>query len=725
MRKLIWGAALAVISYVTTRLLSSSQLLVEQRYSTTVYPRIAAFLSRTAGRFSFSLAEILLLVFLAFPFVYMLRKPSLKRFIHLLVSYLTTLFVLYFMFVSLWGLNYLRLPLGDIMGLSLRPSSVEELRDLSLYLIEQANEYRLLVREDEHGVMTLNDTRRESLHRVQTGYDIAQGLVPELAGVYSPPKGALISTALSYLGIAGIYSPFTGEAHININMPSSSIPATAVHEAAHQRGFSREDEANFIAYLVCSLHPDADFRYSGTLLALNHTLNALYRADRKVFNEIVILYSDGLRRDLAFVRTFWQRYEGPAERAADRVNDAYLRANQQQDGVASYGRMVDLLLAFARDRGIIGVETDGEAGPEDSRLFVEGSLTARQRQTIISGLEPHEMTYGQARNFMERPARGVTPYSGAVEHIFVHPLIPFPEVTFSHRQANGFDDWFVTSKEFQLLLEELYTRDFVLVNHEDVYEEYMVSGAWRMRRKELWLPEGKKPLIISIDDMNYYTYMREAGLPDKLVLDADGRIALAGRRRDGTEYVSRTACVVPVLDDFVSRFPDFSHKGAKGTIALTGYEGILGYRIQHANPQRHDEQTAVMPVVEQLLKSGWRFASHSWGHRDFSAMSYVNFVTDADRWQTEVGSLIGPTNVMIYPFGASVPQDSPKFAYLLSQGFRVFCAVGPNSFEQMASGRPAVMKDRRAVDGIALRQKRHEDIFAAERVLDLAARPIR
>jgi hypothetical protein len=106
-------------------------------------------------------------------------------------------------------------------------------------------------------------------------------------------------------------------------------------------------------------------------------------------------------------------------------------------------------------------------------------------------------------------------------------------------------------------------------------------------------------------------------------------------------------------------------------------------------------------------------------------MSYVNFVTDADRWQTEVGSLIGPTNVMIYPFGASVPQDSPKFAYLLSQGFRVFCAVGPNSFEQMASGRPAVMKDRRAVDGIALRQKRHEDIFAAERVLDLAARPIR
>lgn len=354
MRRLKWAAAaLALLAYVLTKMLADRPLVVEARYAQAIYPVLARMLSATLGRFPFSLAEVLLGLLLLYPILCLARKRNWRSLASLAASLAVLACLLYFSFVTLWGLNYYRMPLGDIMELPLRDSHAQELSQLAEYLIHSANEIRAYVDENDDGVMVLSDGPRESLLRVQAGYDKAQVLVPQLAGKYSTPKGPAISLILSYLGIAGVYSPFTGEAHVNIHMPDSSIPATAVHEAAHQRGFNREDEANFIAYLVCSLHPDADFRYSGTLLALSHTMNALYRADRDAFTEIVSLYSPGLRRDLSYVRSYWQQFEGPAERAADRVNDAYLKANQQQDGVASYGRMVDLLLAYTRDAGII------------------------------------------------------------------------------------------------------------------------------------------------------------------------------------------------------------------------------------------------------------------------------------------------------------------------------------------------------------------------------------
>lgn len=354
MKRLKWVAAmLALLAYILTKTLTDRPLLVEEHYAQAIYPVLARVLSATLGRLPFSLSEVLLGLLLLYPILHLARNRTWRSLASLATSLAVLACLLYFSFVTLWGLNYYRMPLGDIMGLPMRDSHAQELSQLSEHLIRTANEIRVHIDEDDDGVMVLSDSRRESLQRVQAGYDEAQVLVPQLAGSYSTPKSPAISLILSYLGIAGIYSPFTGEAHVNTHMPDSLIPATAVHEAAHQRGFNREDEADFIAYFVCSLHPDADFRYSGTLLALNHAMRALYRADRHAFIEAVSLYSPGLRRDLNYVRSYWQQFEGPAERAAERVNDAYLRANQQQDGVASYGRMVDLLLAYARDAGIV------------------------------------------------------------------------------------------------------------------------------------------------------------------------------------------------------------------------------------------------------------------------------------------------------------------------------------------------------------------------------------
>jgi hypothetical protein len=198
--------------------------------------------------------------------------------------------------------------------------------------------------------MRLNGSIADALQRAQLGYDRAGAVHPVLAGSYSRPKGVLVSPLWSYTGITGMYSPYTGEANINTDQPLSSLPHTVLHEMAHQHGFAREDEANYIAYLACEMHPDADFRYSGVLAAVIYTANALNAVAPERYEELAKTYSDAVRRDLKAESAFWSQHEGLVAEISDTLNDQYLKSNGQADGSKSYGRMVDLLLAEYRAR---------------------------------------------------------------------------------------------------------------------------------------------------------------------------------------------------------------------------------------------------------------------------------------------------------------------------------------------------------------------------------------
>jgi hypothetical protein len=205
-------------------------------------------------------------------------------------------------------------------------------------------------------VLRLHAGLRGTLARVESGYDRAAREYPVLAGRFGPPKAALLSLPMAYLGITGIYSPFTGEAHVNATVPEPELPFTASHEIAHARGFAREDEANYLAYLACSRHPDRDFAYSGAFVASNYALAALREADPQAYARVAAERSASVRRDLEALAAWARRYKGPAATASHVVNDAYLRS-QGVGGVRSYGRMVDLLLAerrlrLSRDRPI-------------------------------------------------------------------------------------------------------------------------------------------------------------------------------------------------------------------------------------------------------------------------------------------------------------------------------------------------------------------------------------
>lgn len=264
----------------------------------------------------------------------------------------------------------------------------------------------------------------------------------------------------------------------------------------------------------------------------------------------------------------------------------------------------------------------------------------------------------------------------AVEHLFFHPVIAYPEYAFSdavpYDRQVGLDEWMVTADEYKKILQSVYDKGYILVNMGDVWSEVTgEDGVTRMERNTLMLPEGKKPLIISFDDVNYYDYMLAEGFTSKLVLGDDGQIwAQCTDPNTGETFLTQDLDATPILDQFVLEHPDFSLNGAKAIFSLTGYQGILGYRTQNDidiaaddprrpafDANRQAEIEAVKPVIERLKETGWTFGSHTWGHIRLDSRPLESVQRDTVRWAEEVGSLVGPTNILFYPHGGRPDGD--------------------------------------------------------------------
>jgi hypothetical protein len=332
--------------------------MVERYYSRAVYKYLSQAISSATGMFPFSLAEVTVVLFFALTItsvVYctkeVIKNPGqrLKLVKWRLIAAAAAVSVLYFSFIALWGLNYHRVSIASIASLDVHEASVEELEALCRHLIERANSLREFMEEESSGVTVSPQGVQDILNRAYKGYEAASEVYPELGGRYGRPKAVMLSVVLSYQGIGGIYFPFTGEANVNVLEPHFVLPFTASHEMAHQRGFAREDEANYIGYLACLMHPDIDFQYSGTMVALQYSMNALGKHDMERYERLRASYSAGVARDFQAWSEYCRKYDGFIKETTDRINDTYLQANAQSDGVQSYGRMVDLLLAHYRD----------------------------------------------------------------------------------------------------------------------------------------------------------------------------------------------------------------------------------------------------------------------------------------------------------------------------------------------------------------------------------------
>ena len=387
----------------------------------------------------------------------------------------------------------------------------------------------------------------------------------------------------------------------------------------------------------------------------------------------------------------------------------------------------------------------GSSAPSGSASAGAGSSAAASgSQTAAPEPEPYEIS--DPKVMPEGGSKdGVTyvAWDGLVEHLFFHPVVAYPSLAFDgDAEANGIDDYMVTVDEYNKILQSVYDKGYILVDINDVWSETTgEDGQPKMVRNTLYIPEGKKPLILSYDDTNYYPYMLENGFTYKLILGDDGKICSWGKDPDGNEVISRDLDAIPILDQFVENHPDFSPFGAKGCLSLTGYAGILGYRTQtdtkswtaEQEANRQKERDAVKPIVAELKRTGWTFGSHTWGHiRLGGSVSLSSVQADTQRWFDEVGSLVGETKILFYPHGERPDGDDwkktgPIFQYLQSQGFRVFCSVGIESFSYIKKDICAVICDRLHPDGTTLRYSRNRylQFYDAKDIMDVDVRPKR
>lgn len=345
---------LVLLAWLAQRWLAGYAAAVETIYANGIFRWLAAPLIWLNSRVPFSLTEAGLVfgvpLFLAALGVWLVRlarlpqkKQRLGRGLRL-AAWLGT--IAYLLFMLLHGLNYDRLPVAVSFSLPVRDRSADELAETAAWLFQEATVERAACREDAAGVFRLRNGVRGALAEGTAGYRQASKAWPLLTGTAIRPKGVLLSRYWSYTGITGLYCPIIAEANINIDQPDYTIPDAIGHEIAHTRGFAREDEAGFISFLSGLAHPDADYRYSVLVNAAVRLSNALNDIDPVIYRQVMQTVPAGIWRDLAANNAYWQLFAGPVRETSDQLNNAYLQANLQTDGVRSYGRMIDLVLAW-------------------------------------------------------------------------------------------------------------------------------------------------------------------------------------------------------------------------------------------------------------------------------------------------------------------------------------------------------------------------------------------
>lgn len=338
--------------------------LVEAWYAQQFYPAWAGAFLAVTSPLPFSLAEVLVIlailvgIFWLACFLLDVARGKGKR-LRVAAHYLVygggaCSFVL-MLFLLGGGFNYYRHTFTQMSGLAPRASEVEQLALLCEELAAEASSLRESLPEDGAGVSLLTGITRETAVNARESYRLLMEQSPQWAGYFDLstrclPKRVFFSEAMSYMEIVGVFTPYTVEANVNFHTTDFDIPFAACHELAHISGFMREDEANFLAYAACRASEDPFFRYSGAATALIHAGNALYSKDPDRYFQVMEGACDGLRRDFAASSAYYQSHHTSFGEFSTKVNDTYLKVNSQPQGVATYGRMVDLLLADYRVR---------------------------------------------------------------------------------------------------------------------------------------------------------------------------------------------------------------------------------------------------------------------------------------------------------------------------------------------------------------------------------------
>ncbi|MBQ8355224.1 MAG: hypothetical protein IJY40_06340 [Oscillospiraceae bacterium] len=259
---------------------------------------------------------------------------------------------------------------------------------------------------------------------------------------------------------------------------------------------------------------------------------------------------------------------------------------------------------------------------------------------------------------------------------------------------------YITTGEFSAILDQLYANGYVLVSLYDfavpVTNE---DGSVGVNRTSIRLPEGKKPIILTQEGVNYYSHMENCGgFADSLVVNASGELTCRLGETEGAFDL------VPVLNDFLAQHPDFSYEGARATIALSGYEGLFGMGL--------DQSEAIQAVADKLRAQGYDIACYTYADMEYADFGAAGVQEDLDKWNAEIVPVLGSTDILVYPTGGDIKGQEAytgsKYDALHTGGFRYFVGVSNGTQWGMTTGEYA-RQTRTLVTGANLSD--HPDWF--------------
>ncbi|OGO90780.1 MAG: hypothetical protein A2Y17_03300 [Clostridiales bacterium GWF2_38_85] len=315
---------------------------------------LRAFLGYITSFIPFSIAEAILILLPVFAIAYIVHSITVMKkdartsaFTKKLIPLICVIMIMFSTFVITFSTGYFRYPLEKNLNLVKNDVSVEDLRLVAIEINSELTELEKDINFNFESSSYMNYSFDSLVEKINIAFDDFASDYDFISHFNSKPKQVVLSVPMTYTQISGVFSFFTGEANININFPDYIQPFTVAHEMAHQRGISREDEANLVAFLVCMRSDDSYIRYSGLLNINEYVLSALRKASSNDYSQMYYSIPGSIRHELKAYSDFYNSYKNKTVSTVTKtINNTFLQSQGQTEGLKSYGMVVDLIVAY-------------------------------------------------------------------------------------------------------------------------------------------------------------------------------------------------------------------------------------------------------------------------------------------------------------------------------------------------------------------------------------------
>lgn len=339
---------LLIMQWAFIQLIALYPSFIEQFYSNGLYVFLNKIYQFLLGWIPFSFGDILyllLIIYLIKEVIFFIKNKSFN-FKNVVLKLGAFISVLFFLFHFNWGLNYYRIGVSEKLNIKIDSYSTNDLELFTKRLILKINETHILITKNDTILVENPLNKKQIREKSYLVYNEFQQKFPEFQHHQLHVKNSLFSVPLAYMGFAGYLNPFTNEAQVNYLIPKNTYTSTVCHELAHQIGIGPESEANFVGYLAGINSSDLYFQYGAYFNALRYCLNEIFYTNPAAFEALKSTLNQGILKDLQLQQDFWETYQNWSEKYFKIFYDNFLKANNQEDGIKSYSKMVVLLVNY-------------------------------------------------------------------------------------------------------------------------------------------------------------------------------------------------------------------------------------------------------------------------------------------------------------------------------------------------------------------------------------------